>query len=213
MTIDARIAHFDRLYREDPDPWNHRTSGYERAKYGATLSALGDARFLSAIEAGCGNGELGALIAAKSERYLGLDCAARAVAEARRRLAHVPQARVRQCFLPRHWPKRRADLIVLSEILYYLDYAELGLLAERLRRTILPGGRIVIVNWSGSTGTALSGRESTCALLGALGACCSVTHAARGSGYDLMLVQHLGDDPGALAFGAQTSHPSGVLTG
>jgi SAM-dependent methyltransferase len=169
MTTDPRIAHFGRLYRDDPDPWNYRTSAYEREKYAATLAALGCPHHHSTIEAGCSNGELGALLAARCDRYLGLDCAERAVTEARRRLAHMPHARVRRCLLPHHWPSRRADLIVLSEILYYLDAAELACLARHVHRTLLPGGEIVIVNWTGDTDTPLNGQEATRLFLDALG--------------------------------------------
>ncbi len=189
MTTDASIAHFDRLYRDDPDPWNYRTSDYERGKYAATLGALAQPRYQSAIEAGCANGELGARIATRCERYLGLDCAERAVVEARRRLAHLPQARVRRCHLPHAWPKRRADLIVLSEILYYLDPDELRALAGRVQRTLLTGGEIVIVNWTGETDTPLSGRAATGHFVTALEACCRVTLARQESGYDLVLLR------------------------
>jgi len=186
---DPRLSHFEGLFRHDADPWHYRTSSYEQAKYDATLAALSFARYASAIEAGCANGELGARVAQRCDRYLGLDCAAPAVELARRRLAHLPHARVRQCFLPHRWPSRRADLIVLSEILYYLTAKELDRLASALQHTLMPGGEMIIVNWTGETDTELCGRDATARLIRALGNWCRTTLSRRGPDYDLVLLR------------------------
>lgn len=122
-----------------------------RDRHAATLAALSFPRYQSAIEAGCATAELGALVASRCDRYLGLDGSDGAVAEARRRLAHLPHARVRRCLLPYGWPKRRADLIVLSGVLSDLVPADLQALARRLHHTLLPGGEIVIVDGHGDT--------------------------------------------------------------
>jgi cyclopropane fatty-acyl-phospholipid synthase-like methyltransferase len=191
---DPRAAHFDRLFCQSEDPWNYRGSAYERAKYDATLAVLPQARFASVIEVGCANGELAARLADRADRYLGLDCAARAVELARRRLSRHAQARVRQCFVPRHWPRRRADLIVLSEVVYYLTPEEIGALCERIDGSLLPGGAVVIVCWTGETGTKLSGREALQLTMSGLvargGYRCGAP--SRATGYDLALLSKTG---------------------
>lgn len=48
--------HFERLYSKEADPWKLVTSGYERAKYVATVEALRKKRFRSIFEDGCSIG-------------------------------------------------------------------------------------------------------------------------------------------------------------
>src|SRR3979409_1127734 len=40
---------FENRYRENEDPWNYRTSSYERAKYDTTIGALSRARYVNAF--------------------------------------------------------------------------------------------------------------------------------------------------------------------
>lgn len=157
---DPRVAHFDALFRADPDPWHYRSSPYERAKYAATLAATAASHFQSVVEVGCANGELGALLAPRAERYLGLDCSAPAITLARARLAGFRHSRVRQCQVPRGWPRRPADLILLSEVAYYLTPDELQHLCARIHTTLMPGGEVVIVCYTGQTQTPLSGAQA-----------------------------------------------------
>ena len=44
-------AYFEAIYERDPDPWRFQTSAYERAKYDATLAALGRDEALARIAA------------------------------------------------------------------------------------------------------------------------------------------------------------------
>jgi SAM-dependent methyltransferase len=186
-TPAAREAHFETLYTRSEDPWHYRTSAYEDAKYRATLAALRQPEFRSALEAGCANGELSARIAPRCRRLVALDLSARAVVLARRRLIDFSHVDVRQATIPRDWPEGRFDLIVFSELLYYLDRAELAACAERTAAALTDQGELLLVNWQGSTNTPLSGREA--AQIFAQGLlhlrALRVTCAIR-DGYDLM---------------------------
>jgi SAM-dependent methyltransferase len=165
---DAREAHFDRLYAASEDPWHYRTSTYEDAKYRATLAALGRPTYRSALEIGCSNGELSARIAPLCRRLVALDLSARAVALARQRLARHGHAEVQQATIPADWPEGRFDLIVFSEVLYYLDRGELEACAARMAASLAGRGEVVLVNWRGKTGTPLSGREAAGIFMGEL---------------------------------------------
>ena len=55
--------YFEEKYRADIDPWQFRTSNYEHEKYVATISALGQSRYISALEIGCSIGVLTELLA------------------------------------------------------------------------------------------------------------------------------------------------------
>lgn len=155
-----RRAHFDRLYACGADPWSYETSAYEAAKYAATLDALPRRRFLSGLEVGCSIGVLSDQLSRRCDRFLGIDLSPIAIGRARRRLVGRESAAFAVAEVPAFWPDGRFDLIVLSEILYYLDLDEVSRLSVHVRAALLRGGICVLVNWLGSTGTPVSGAEA-----------------------------------------------------
>lgn len=152
--------HFERLYNANPDPWNFTTSAYEQQKYDATLEALGSRRFTSALEVGCSIGVLTERLAARCEQVIGLDFAPSAIAAARERCASYPAVRIEQMQVPRQWPEGQFDLILFSEVLYFLDESDLKEICARTTRSILPGGRVLLVNYTGVTDDPGSGESA-----------------------------------------------------
>ena len=75
---------FDALYGADPDPWRFRTSAYERAKYDATLKALGERTYRRGLEVGCAIGVLTRDLAQHCEWLLAVDASGVALEVARR---------------------------------------------------------------------------------------------------------------------------------
>jgi hypothetical protein len=69
------------------------------------------------------------------------------VAAARDRVADYDGADVIQLAVPGAWPDGRFDLIVLSEVGYYLSAADLDLLVTRCVGSLEPGGSLVAVHW------------------------------------------------------------------
>ena len=140
-------ADFEALYRDQEDPWGYTTSVYERDKYAATLAACGPGRFAGALELGGSIGVFTEMLAPRCAELVTIDAAASAVAQACRRLSGYETVRIIHGSLPRAIPAGSRDLVIASEILYYLDPDEmretLGLLAERM----VPGGRMVAVHW------------------------------------------------------------------
>ena len=114
-----------------------------------TLAACGPGPFAAACELGAGVGGLTARLAPRCASLLALDVAPTAVAEAARRLAPWPQAQARVGVVPRDLPDGPFDLVVASEILYYLEPGELAETLAWLPRALVPGGRVVVVHWSG----------------------------------------------------------------
>jgi hypothetical protein len=78
---------FEGRYRLSEDPWNFRSSSYERAKYTMTVAALSRERYVSGFEPGCSIGELTALIAPHCARLLAMDVSPSAAAERAGKLA------------------------------------------------------------------------------------------------------------------------------
>jgi SAM-dependent methyltransferase len=141
---------FEKLYRADPDPWRTLTDPYESHKRERTLAACGAGPFASACDVGAGTGLLAAALAPRCDRLLALDGAPTAVAEAQRRLASFPHADARVATLPDGLPTGPLDLVVASEILYYLDDDAFHMVLPWLPDALADGGRVVAVHWTGS---------------------------------------------------------------
>jgi predicted TPR repeat methyltransferase len=142
--------YFEALYEANADPWRVETSGYETAKYDASLAALPHARYASALDVGCTVGVFTRLLAGRCDRVLGLDVSDRAVAAARERCRDLASVSIERMAVPHQWPAGRFDLVVLSEILYYLPDGDLAALAERIGGALTPGGTVLLVHWTGA---------------------------------------------------------------
>lgn len=141
------LADFEARYRTDSDPWGYETSDYEREKYAATLAACGDGPFADALELGASIGVFSALLAPRCERLTAIDAAPTAVTAARERLATASHVCVMLGRIPEAIPARRFDLVIASEILYYLSAAELDATLARLESCMAPRARLVAVHW------------------------------------------------------------------
>ncbi len=172
-------AYFDALYERDPDPWEFATSEYEREKYDTTLAALPAGRVASALEVGCANGVFTQRLAARCDRLLALDGSSRAVDLARSRCAGLRQISFEQRLIPAQWPTGIYDLILLSEVLYFLDANDLAVTAARATECIAPGGCVVLVNWLGDTDTTLTGDAAATLFLAACARGCPVKTVYR----------------------------------
>ena len=154
-TGDPRGAYFDQLYRHDADPWLVRARWYEERKRTLLLACLPQQRYRHAYEPGCGNGELTLALAQRCDRLLAADLSEAALQLARQRLLDAGQdgnASFARHQLPRDWPRilpggEKFDLIVISEIAYYLSPDELALLVEHCVASLAPGGNIAACHW------------------------------------------------------------------
>lgn len=163
-------VYFDDLYAGDPDPWQFTQSPYERDKYAATLAALARPRYASALEVGCSIGVLTRELATRCDALLSIDIAEAALAQARGRCADLPQVRFEQRRVPADWPSGRFDLILLSELLYFLDRDDVRRLATRVMGAAEQGADIVLVHWLGETHYPLSGDDASELFIGSAGA-------------------------------------------
>jgi SAM-dependent methyltransferase len=152
-----QAAHFERLYHANPDPWRFATSPYEQQKYEATLAVLDTKHFRSALEVGCSIGILTSRLASRCDQLIGLDFAPSAVKAARARCALYPGVRIVQMQVPRQWPEGFFDLILFSEVLYFLDESDLSETCAHALHSLLPGGYVLLVNYTGKTDDPLSG--------------------------------------------------------
>ena len=146
--MSTPLAYFDELYRTSDDPWRYRTSWYEQRKRDLMLAALPRARFESAFEPGCSNGELTAMIAHRCARLLACDASEGAVRSARERLARASNVTVEQRRIPNEWPEQaRFDLIIVSELAYYLCAEDTQTLVQRAGDALAEDGVFVACHW------------------------------------------------------------------
>ncbi|PRH80441.1 SAM-dependent methyltransferase [Streptomyces solincola] len=152
------------MYRGTEDPWRLAERWYERRKYDLTVAALPLPRYRRAFEPGCSVGELTRRLAARCDAVLACDRVESAVETARGRTRDLPNVEVRRLLLPQEWPDGSFDLVVLSELLYYLDAAALDGLLARAVAALEPDGTLVGVHWDHpvpdhlTTGTGIARR-------------------------------------------------------
>ncbi|QOT82166.1 methyltransferase domain-containing protein (plasmid) [Cupriavidus basilensis] len=170
-------AHFDALYARSDDPWSYRNSWYEARKRNLVLALLDRPRFRSAFEPGCGNGELSAVLALRCDSLLAADMHPRAVDVARQCLARMANVHVMPLSVPAGWPRGIFELIVISELAYYLSDAGVEHMAHRVRRTLAPGGLLLACHWRRPFGERMISSERAHELLGQhAGLDCIATH-------------------------------------
>ena len=180
--------YFNTLYAANPDPWQFATSDYEREKYAATLAALPRQRYRSGLEVGCSIGVLTHELAPRCERLLALDIADAALETARARCSSLPHVEFRRAAVPDEWPDGTFDLILLSEIVYYLDTSDVRRLADKALSSVVPGGHLLLVHWLGETHYPLTGDEAAECFIERMRARAEPTHQARHKAYRLDLL-------------------------
>jgi hypothetical protein len=140
-------TYFEAMYADSVDPWGFASRWYERRKYALTLAALPRERYQRGFEPGCSIGVLTGLLAGRCDYLLATDVASPAVAGARQAVAAYDWVDVAERAVPHDWPDGGFDLIVLSEIGYYLDADDLEVLLDRTVASLEPGGTLAAVHW------------------------------------------------------------------
>jgi SAM-dependent methyltransferase len=145
--VSVDDSYFEQLFQESDDPWAFKKRWYERRKRALTLAALPRERYASVFEPGCANGELSADLATRCDRLLVCDTSHGAVALARQRLGAFSHVEVMQGRLPQQWPDARFDLIVFSELGYYLDENDLNSWIDRALASLTADGQLLACHW------------------------------------------------------------------
>lgn len=159
--------YFEELYAGSRDPWNFETSEYERKKYERTLGVLEGRRYRRALEVGASIGVFTQMLAPLCDELVAVDVSEKAVAAARERLRRFENVRVEQRRLPEQMPEGLFDLIVASEVLYYLPAGTVLQALGRFEEALAPGGRLLAVHWRKETKTYPLQGDEVHELLGA----------------------------------------------
>jgi cyclopropane fatty-acyl-phospholipid synthase-like methyltransferase len=143
-------AYFDQMYAGVDDPWQLSTRWYEQRKYAITLATLPNRHYRHAFEPGCSIGTLTALLAQRCDRVTAVDVAEAAVRSADARLREAgcrDRVTLTRSSLDAPWPPGPFDLVVLSEVAYYLDADALAEVLRRECTRLQPDANIVAAHW------------------------------------------------------------------
>lgn len=157
-------SYFDALYQGNKDPWHYQTRWYEKRKRNICLSLLPQSQYGRAIELGCGNGVFSELLADRCQSLVSIDGNRQAVSLAKQRLAKINCAQVIHGIIPdifstlpklllQHGaPTNNSlqptfDLIVISEILYYLSASDIDIVINWVQKHLASGGTLLCCHW------------------------------------------------------------------
>jgi SAM-dependent methyltransferase len=153
--------YFDSLYAADADPWRFRSSDYEKQKYAETLGALSQSRYHRALEVGCSIGIFTKMLARRCDRVLAIDASKLAIEEARKHWPGNGNVTFEVRMVPADFPAASFDLIILSEVLYYLEPDDLLRVAAQCTGALTPEGEIILCHWLGETDYPLTGMAAS----------------------------------------------------
>ena len=145
MTLPA--GYFEDLYASKEDPWGFRDRWYECRKREVTLASLPHRSYRRAFEAGCSIGLVTSALAARCDQLLAVAASEAAAARAAQQVAAYPHVHVERRMLPGEWPAGKFDLVVLSEVGYYLDAGDLEVLIDRTVDGLAAGGVLLACHW------------------------------------------------------------------
>jgi alkylation response protein AidB-like acyl-CoA dehydrogenase len=146
VTRSLPSHYFQRIYNRERDPWSFETSEYERNKYDATLRCLPHHRYRNTVEVGCSIGVLTERLSHRTNHLLGLDVSERALEEARERLASSSHVEFACMQVPFEMPEGSFDLVVISEVAYYWQHADLEDAATAFAERQPAGGTLMLVH-------------------------------------------------------------------
>ena len=139
-------SYFIEQYRSSLDPWQYAQSGYEHAKYRATLEALPEARYANGLELGCSVGVFTQMLASRCDELLAVDVSAQATAAARERCAALAHVRFAELDLTYAFPSGAYDLVTFCELGYYFGEHDLRRICARIVSAL--SGTLVLVHWT-----------------------------------------------------------------
>ncbi|NGP18407.1 class I SAM-dependent methyltransferase [Devosia aurantiaca] len=140
------IHGFEAKFRDNSDPWNYEASAFEAYKRGVLRRACGSRLYGRGLELACANGETTKMLANFCLKLLAVDGSKTAAQTARDRTRHLSNVEVLQALLPQDMPRGPFDLIVISELLYYLKRHDLDETLRLCADALAPGGRIVCLH-------------------------------------------------------------------
>ncbi|MFV8054014.1 SAM-dependent methyltransferase [Mycobacterium sp. 48b] len=150
MSRPLSDTYFERLYEHSDDPWQLADRWYETRKYAITMALLPSPHYRHAFEPGCSVGVLTDALAARCDHVTAGDVAARALEATDHRLVasgRRDRVTLLKSSVDAPWPAGPFDLVVLSELCYYLEAAQLRKVLDDGRSRLAEGAHVVAAHW------------------------------------------------------------------
>ncbi len=134
---------FETLFAKQSDPWKY-TSLYEQKKYEQTLELLPSTPIEQALELACAEGHFTAQLASRVSNLLATDISQIALERTTERCAGLENIRFQALDITKDPLLGSFDLIVCSEVLYYVSgLEELRAVARKIADALKPGGYFI----------------------------------------------------------------------
>jgi SAM-dependent methyltransferase len=141
---------FDDMYGQAADPWQLERRWYEQRKYAITTALLPFSRYRRAFEPGCSVGVLTEQLAGRCDHVTSTDVSVAALDATHRRLTARgvrQQVSLLRASIDHPWPAGHFDLVVLSEVCYYLQPETLRAVLDREVPRLAPGATVIAAHW------------------------------------------------------------------
>lgn len=140
--------YFEQLYSTHSDPWSFETSVYEKNKYEDTLAAIPDGKYKLALEIGCSIGVLTQMLRTKCQHLISMDISEIALEKARLRMKDQEEVTFLHGGIPMDYPEGSFNLVVMSEVGYYLSKEDLLQTRKLIKNSLQMDGILVLVHWT-----------------------------------------------------------------
>lgn len=161
----SSLQHFEQLYQVTADPWGVKTKWYERRKRQLLLAVLPHENYRHGFEPGCGNGETTLALLARCQRLTAADFSESAIQLCNAQIKNKDRHRLhlQKLHIPQEWPTVPPggfDLLVVSELAYYLSDEELQQFSQRCLSSLASGGHLLMCHWQHSAADRLQTTET-----------------------------------------------------
>ncbi len=137
--------YFESLFSRHSDPWKY-THPYEQTKYEFTLSLLPAGHIHAALEIACAEGHFTEQLAPKVKNLLAVDISQVALSRAAERCQHLNHTNFQHLDFIKDDLPGKFDLIVCSEVLYYIKKGKLKAIAQKFSEALHPGGYLLMAH-------------------------------------------------------------------
>lgn len=158
VPAEMRPGYFEHLFDEG-DPFGFDNHPEERLKFQRTLEVSEPNVRGRVLEIGCAVGSFSEHLASHAADLLALDVSRAAVEQTAQRLRDPPNARTAVMSVAEQFPEETFDLVVASDVLYYLSVDDLQRSVRRIEDGLADGGAFVAVHYVPRMGTLLHGDE------------------------------------------------------
>lgn len=156
---EMRPGFFDHFF-DQGDPFGFDRNPEEQFKFARTLEVCGDGPLGRVLELGCAVGTFTEVLAARAGDVLALDVSQAAVDQVLERTHEHANVRAVAMSIPGEFPDGVFDLVIASDVLYYLPVVELKRCVERIEASLAGGGAFVAVHYVPRMGSVLNGDEA-----------------------------------------------------